>query len=162
MILRQQNVCLNIGEEAPDFELPDQDGKLVRLSDYRGKCNVLLALNPGNLNDSCKNYLLLYKDNLVRYKEEDTQVLGINMDSIAANKAWSKSLHGLGFPLLSDRDPPGDVTLKYDCVTPEMGYGKRGLFVIDKKGIIRYIEVLSDNVGVCPDITQLLATLQKE
>jgi peroxiredoxin len=162
MILRQQNVCLNVGEEAPDFELPDQDGNLVRLSDYRGKCNVLLALNPGNLNDSCKNYLLLYKDNLPKYKELDTQVLGINMDSIRTNKAWSRSLQGLGFPLLSDREPLGDITLRYDCHQPGEGYGKRGLFVIDKQGIIQYIDVLSDRVGTCPDVTQILSALQKE
>ncbi len=161
MLLREKNVCLNVGEEAPDFELPDQDGNRIRLSDYRGKCNVLLALNPGNLSDSCKNYLLLYKDNLTKYSEFDTKVLGVNMDSIRKNNAWSKNLHGLGFPILSDREPLGDVTLKYDCFTPKEGYGKRGLFVIDKKGIIRYIDVLSENVQKCPDMTQILSSLQE-
>jgi peroxiredoxin len=160
MILRERNVCLNVGEEAPDFELPDQDGNMIRLSDYRGKFNVLLALNPGDLNDSCKNYLLLYKDNLSLYKEMDTRVLGVNMDSVRKNSAWSKSLHGLGFPILSDRDPLGNVTLRYDCFMPKEGYGKRGLFIIDKKGIIRYIDVLSENVGKCPDMSQILSTLQ--
>ena len=161
MLLREQNVCLNVGEEAPDFELPDQDGNMKRLSDYRGKCNVLLALNPGDLNDSCKNYLLLYKDNLSRYSEVDTQVLGVNMDTVRKNSAWAKSLQGLGFPILSDREPLGDVTLKYDCFTPKEGYGKRGLFVIDKKGIIRYIDVLSEHVGKCPDISQILSSLEE-
>jgi peroxiredoxin len=160
MILRERNVCLNVGEEAPDFELPDQDGNMIRLSDYRGKFNVLLALNPGDLNDSCKNYLLLYKDNLSLYKEMDTRVLGVNMDSVRKNSAWSKSLHGLGFPILSDRDPLGNVTLRYDCFMPKEGYGKRGLFIIDKKGIIRYIDVLSENVGKCPDMSQILSALQ--
>jgi peroxiredoxin len=162
MILREQNVCLNIGEEAPDFELPDQDGNLVRLSDFRGKSNVLIALNPGELNDSCKNYLLLYKPNRAQYKELDTQVIGINMDSIRKNSAWSKSLHGLGFPVLSDRRPLGDVTLKYDCYMPSMGYGKRGLFIIDKKGLIRYIDILSEDVNKCPDVSQILQNLQNE
>ncbi|MFW9768213.1 MAG: redoxin domain-containing protein [Candidatus Thorarchaeota archaeon] len=162
MILRQQKVCLNIGEEAPDFELPDQDGNMVKLSDYRGKYNILLALNPGDLNDSCKNYLLLYKENLLKYKELDTQVLGISMDTVRTNKAWSQSLGGIGFPLLSDHEPVGDVTLGYDCFSPGEGYGKRGLFIIDKKGIIRYINVLSDDVKVCPDVIQNLTTLHDE
>jgi peroxiredoxin len=162
MILRERNVCLNVGEKAPDFELPDQDGNMVRLSDYKGKRNVLLALNPGDLDDSCKNYLLLYKDNLAHYEEMDTQVLGINMDSVRKNKVWSQSLHGVGFPVLSDHSPLGVITLKYDCYTPKEGYGKRGLFVIDKKGIIRYIDVLSDRVNKCPDVTQILMTLQKD
>jgi peroxiredoxin len=154
-------VCLNVGEEAPDFELVDQDGNMIKLSDYRGKCNVLLALNPGDLNDSCKNYLLLYKDNLSRYSELDTQLLGVNMDSVRKNSAWSKSLHGLGFPILSDREPLGDISLKYDCFVPEEGYGKRGLFVIDKNGIIQYIDVLSEKVEKCPDIFQVLTSLQE-
>ncbi|MFW9974876.1 MAG: redoxin domain-containing protein [Candidatus Thorarchaeota archaeon] len=162
MLLRQQNVCLNIGEKAPDFELPDQDGQIIHLSDFKGKRNVLLALNPGDLNDSCKNYLLLYADNLTRFEELDTQVLGINMDSVAKNRGWSKSLSGLGFPILSDHDPPGNVTLKYDCFVPDEGYGKRGIFVIDKRGIIRYIEVQSSSTGACPDVFHLLEILQKE
>ncbi len=162
MLLRQQNVCLNIGEEAPDFELPDQNGQIMHLSDYKGKRNVLLALNPGDLNDSCKNYLLLYADNLARFEELDTQVLGINMDSVAKNRAWSRSLDGLGFPILSDHDPPGDATLKYDCFVPEEGYGKRGIFVIDKRGIIRHIEVQSSSAETCPDVFHLLEVLQKE
>lgn len=162
MLLRQQNVCLNIGEEAPDFALPDQDGKMIRLSDFRGKSNVLLALSPGDLNDSCKNYLLLYADNMAKFEELNTQVLGINMDSVAKNNAWSKNLHDLGFPILSDHDPPGDVTLRYDCFVPDEGYGKRGIFVIDKRGIIRYIEVQSGSAGACPDVFHLLKTLEKE
>ncbi|MFW9807507.1 MAG: redoxin domain-containing protein [Candidatus Thorarchaeota archaeon] len=162
MILRENNVCLNAGEEAPDFELPDQDGNMVRLSDFKGKYNVLLALNPGELDDSCKNYLLLYKDNLAMYDEMKTKVIGVNMDTVRSNNAWSKSLHGVGFPVLSDVDPVGDVTLKYDCYTPKEGYGKRGLFIIDKKGIIRYIDILSDRVTKCPDLRQVLMTLQKE
>ncbi|MFW9787669.1 MAG: redoxin domain-containing protein [Candidatus Thorarchaeota archaeon] len=159
MLLRQQNVCLNVGEEAPDFELPDQDGNRVRLSDYRGKKNVLLALNPGDLNDSCKNYLLLYRDNLESYKELDIQVVGINMDSIRKNKTWTQSMRGLGYPVLSDREPLGDVTLRYDCFVPKQGYGKRGLFLIDKEGIIRHIEV-SDESGTCPNIGVLVKSLQ--
>lgn len=162
MLLRQQNICLNIGEKAPDFELPDQDGQIIHLSDFKGKRNVLLALNPGDLTDSCKNYLLLYADNLTRFEELDTQVLGINMDSVAKNKGWSKSLGGLGFPILSDHDPPGNVTLKYDCFVSDEGYGKRGIFVIDKRGTIRYIEVQSSSAGACPDVFQLLEVLQKE
>jgi peroxiredoxin len=160
MLLRDQNVCLNVGEEAPDFELPDEDGNMVRLSDYRGKRNVLLALNPGDLNDSCKNYLLLYKGNLEQYKELETQVIGVNMDTMRTNKSWSQSLNCLGFPILSDREPLGDITLKYDCFVPNEGYGKRGLFVIDKEGIIQHIDVLSDRVDASPDISQVLASLQ--
>ncbi|RDE14544.1 MAG: hypothetical protein C4K48_05715 [Candidatus Thorarchaeota archaeon] len=160
MILVEQNVCLNAGEKAPDFDLPDQDGKNIRLSDYRGGSNVVLVLNPGKLNDSCKNYLLFYKEHLMDFSALHAQVLGMNMDSVSMNEQWTQKLGGLGFPLLSDHSPLGRVTLKYDCFMPNEGYGKRALFVIDKKGTIRHIEILSGEHGACPDLTRLLETLQ--
>ena len=160
MILRQQNVCLNVGEKAPDFDLPDQDGKNMSLSHYRGDCNVVLVLNPGKLNESCKDYLLFYKEHLMDFSALHTQVLGMNMDSVSTNEQWAHRIGSLGFPLLSDHSPLGSVTLKYDCFMPNEGFGKRAIFVIDKKGTIRYIEVLSGESGACPDLTHLLDTLQ--
>ena len=160
MILREQFVCLNPGDEAIDFSLPDQDGRIIKLSDYHDDCNVIVTLNPGNLNDSCKDYLLFYKEHLMDFSALDTQVLGINMDSVETNKEWTDSIEGLGFPLLSDRSPLGDITLKYDCFVPKEGYGKRAIFVIDKKGILRHVEVLSGDHGACPEMNGLLEVLQ--
>jgi peroxiredoxin len=160
MLLRERYVCLNIGEEAPDFDLLDQDGKIVRLSDYRDDRNVILALNPGKLNDSCKDYLQFYKEHLMDFSALDTQVVGINMDSVSVNEEWAASIGGLGFPLLSDHAPLGEMTLKYDCFMPHEGYGKRGVFVIDKKGVIRHIEILSGEHGACPDMSRLLESLR--
>jgi peroxiredoxin len=160
MLLRQNNVCLNTGEEAPDFTLPDQDQDNVTLSGYRGRCNVLLVFNPGTLNESCQDYLLFYREHLMDFSARDTQVLGINMDSSDNNKGWDQGIGGLGFPVLSDRAPLGGTTLKYDCFVPHEGYGKRVIFVIDKAGIIRHIEVLSGEHGACPDMNGLLGVLQ--
>ncbi len=160
IILREQNVCLTAGEEALDFNLPDQDGNYVKLSDYYKDYNVVVTLNPGKLNDSCKDYLLFYKEHLMEFSALDTQVLGINMDFEDVNKEWAESIDGLGFPLLSDQSPLGGVTLKYDCFVPGEGYGKRAVFVIDKKGIIRHIEVLSGDQGACPDLNSLLDVLR--
>ena len=133
---------------------------MVKLSDYYDECNVVIALNPGKLNDSCKDYLLFYKEHLLDFSALDTQVLGINMDSSEVNKEWTDSIEGLGFPLLSDQSPIGGVTLKYDCFVPKEGYGKRAVFVIDKKGIIRHIEVLPGNKGACPEMSGLLEVLK--
>ncbi|MHA1949376.1 MAG: redoxin domain-containing protein [Candidatus Thorarchaeota archaeon] len=160
MILREQNVCLNPGEDALDFNLLNQDGNFVKLSDLYNDCNVVIALNPGKLNDSCKDYLLFYKEHLMDFSALDTQVLGINMDSVETNKEWADSIQGLGFPLLSDRSPLGGVTLKYDCFVPNEGYGKRAVFVIDKMGVIRHIEIVSGEHGACPEMSGLLEILK--
>lgn len=160
MLLRQNNVCLNAGEEAPDFTLPDQDGNDVTLSDFRDDCNVLLVFNPGKLNDSCKDYLAFYREHIVDFSALDTQVLGINMDSSEHNQEWAEEIGGLGFPLLSDRVPLGGTTLKYDCFVPNEGFGKRALFLIDKKGMIRHIDVLSGEHGACPDVSNLMEVIR--
>jgi peroxiredoxin len=161
MLLRQQNVCLTIGQEAPDFELPDQDDSMVHLLDYRSNCNIVLVLNPGRLDKSCKSFLQFYREHLLDFSALDSQVLAINMESTIKNREWLEEIGGLGFPLLSDFAPPGNVTLKYDCFVPNEGYGKRALFLIDKQGIIRHIEVLTGEPDACPNMTRLLDAIQR-
>jgi alkyl hydroperoxide reductase subunit AhpC len=82
------------------------------------------------------------------------------MDSISANEKWTRSIGGLGFPLLSDHSPLGKTTFEYDCFVPNEGYGKRVLFVINKKGVISHIQTLSGESGACPNIRQIIASLQ--
>ncbi|MFO7835981.1 MAG: redoxin domain-containing protein [Candidatus Thorarchaeota archaeon] len=161
MLLREQNVCLNEGETAPEFSLLNQHGKEIQLSDFRGEKNVLLAFHPGELNEACKDYVTFYKNHLEDFEELNTQVLAINMDSVDANNKWVEEIGGLAFPLLSDYVPLGDVTLKYDCFVPEKGYGKRVIFLIDKDGTLRHIEILRGKRGACPDMSALLDKIRK-
>ncbi|MBS3793836.1 MAG: redoxin domain-containing protein [Candidatus Thorarchaeota archaeon] len=161
MLLRERNVCLTEGEQAPDFCLLDQHGEEVELSEFRGKKNVLLVLHPGELNEACTEYIRFYKNHLEDFEHLDTQVLAINMDSVESNREWIEEIGGLGFSLLSDYVPLGDITLKYDCFVPEKGYGKRVIFLVDKEGVLRHIEVLSGKKGVCPDLSSLLNAIRK-
>jgi peroxiredoxin len=160
MLLREQKVCLNVGQEAPDFELPDQDGKTVHLSDYRGTRSVVLVLNPGRLNNGCKNFLQFFKEYSSEFKGMNSQVLGINMEYSTMNRKWLDEIGEIGFPLLSDLSPPGNVTLSYDCFVPDEGYGKRVLFLINKQGIIQHIEVLSGADDACPNMDSLFDAIQ--
>ncbi|MHA2066861.1 MAG: redoxin domain-containing protein [Candidatus Thorarchaeota archaeon] len=161
MLLREHHVCLNIGEQAPDFVLPDQNGQEVRLSDFRGKKNVVVTLHPGDLSSGCKDHFMVYQEYLPEFEKADTQVLAVNMASIAKNKDWLEEIGGLGFPVLADFIPLGDATLKYDCYVPKEGYGTRAVFVVDKSGSLRYIEVLKPTGDVCPDISGILDVISE-
>lgn len=155
MILREQNVCLNIGEKAPDFSLPNQSDSEVRLSEFKGKKSILLVLHPSTLTRSCKDDIRFYQERADEFQALNTEILMVNMDSSESNRKWIDEIGGLSFPVLSDRVPLGDVTLRYDCFVPKKGYGKRAIFVIDKSGVIRHIEVLKALRGACPDMIRL-------
>ncbi|MHA2211062.1 MAG: redoxin domain-containing protein [Candidatus Thorarchaeota archaeon] len=161
MLLREQNVCLNIGEQAPDFILPDQNGMEVSLSEFRGRKNVVIALHPGDLTSGCKDSFRFYQQHLTQFEKADTQVLAINMAPVESNRAWLEEVGELGFPVLADYVPLGDATLKYDCFVPKEGYGKRAVFLVDKEGKLRHIEVLKATGNDCPDMSQMFEIIQE-
>lgn len=161
MILREQNVCLNVGELAPDFSLPDENAQEVRLSDYRGRKNVVIALHPGDLSSGCKDHFRFYQQYLSDFKSLDTEVLAINMASVQTNKEWLAETDELGFPILADFNPLGNITLKYDCFVPEEGYGKKVVFIVDKAGALRHIEVLGTSDEACPNLDAILSLLRR-
>jgi glutaredoxin len=88
----------------------------------------------------------------------NTQVLGISIDHVPCLKAWAESLGGITYPLMSDFWPHGEVAAKYGVLRPE-GYTERAIFIIDKEGIIRYIDI--HNIGQQPDNEVLFAELEK-
>ncbi len=81
-----------------------------------------------------------YEDELSRFEEYNTQVLGISVDSVPSHEAWQKSIGGITYPLCSDFYPHGAVAEKYGVLRPE-GFNERSLFVIDKEGVVRFIDV---------------------
>ncbi|GAC1418749.1 MAG: hypothetical protein NVSMB64_28310 [Candidatus Velthaea sp.] len=96
--------------------------------------------------------------NAARFAGMNAQVVGISMDSTFANDAWAKSLGGVSYPLLSDYHPHGAVAKSYG-VLREQGFADRSLFVIDKQGIVRYIDV--HEISDVPDETVLFEELAK-
>jgi peroxiredoxin len=84
--------------------------------------------------------------------------LGISIDSTHANKAWAESLGGIRYSLLSDFWPHGDVAAQFG-VLREGGFSERAVFIIDKAGIVRYIDV--HDIGEEPDVEQILEELEK-
>jgi alkyl hydroperoxide reductase subunit AhpC len=99
-----------------------------------------------------------YEDDLSKFEELDTQVLGISVDSIPSHEAWQKSIGGISYPLCSDFYPHGAVAEKYGVLRSE-GYNERSLFVIDKEGIIRFIDV--HPIDKQPDNEEIFDVLRK-
>ncbi|MBV9103904.1 MAG: redoxin domain-containing protein [Candidatus Eremiobacteraeota bacterium] len=95
---------------------------------------------------------------LPRFEGIDAQVVGISVDSTYANAGWARSLGGLGFPLLSDFYPHGRVAQLYGVLRPQ-GSAERAMIIVDKGGIIRYIDV--HQIGEPPDEEEVLDELAK-
>lgn len=105
-----------------------------------------------------------YEDDLPRFEDYNTQVLGISVDSIPSHNAWAKSLGGISYPLLSDFFPHGEVAKQYgvfreDQNQPAFGACERALFIIDKEGIIRFIDV--HPIDQVPDNEEIFDVLRK-
>lgn len=155
---RTESKTLKVGDRAPDFTLTTAAQEEWRLSDARGHKNVVLAFVPFAFSGVCSTQLPSYEADLKRFADHDTELVSISMDSTHALAAWAKSLN-LTFPLLSDFYPQGKVTDLYG-VRHQAGMPERALFVIDKEGIIRYIEI-QHTPGEMPDNVDLFAALGK-
>ncbi len=155
---RSETKTLNVGDVAPDFTLKAHNGEEWRLRNFRGKKNVVLAFVPFAFSKVCSAQLPAYEADLERFKDFNTEVVSISMDSTHALNAWSKSMH-TSFPLLADFYPQGAVVDLYG-VRHAMGMSERALFVIDKEGMIRSIEVMA-SPGDMPDNENLFETMRK-
>jgi peroxiredoxin len=129
---------LKPGDAAPDFELRSHRGETVRLSDYRGKKNVVLAFHPLAFTPVCANQMTGYESDKTRLEELDAVVLGISIDPQPAKTAWAKTLGPISFDLLSDFHPHGEVAQQYGVFRQKEGFSERAVFVIDKQGRIAW------------------------
>ncbi len=99
-----------------------------------------------------------YEEDLSEFERRNAQVLGISVDSVHANEAWAKSMGGLSYPLLSDFFPHGYVSLQYGVLRGD-GMCERAIFVIDRKGVIRYVDV--HDITEQPPTDKIMQALDK-
>lgn len=128
-----------VGEPAPDFELVNQYGEPVRLSELRGR-NVVVVFYPFAFSGICTGELCEIRDNLSLFEDANATVLALSVDSKFTLRAYAEK-EGYAFDLLADFWPHGGVASLYGVFDPNSGMAKRGTFIIDPDGIVRYVVV---------------------
>ena len=129
---------LDIGTKAPDFELPDQNGELRSLSEFRGQ-KVILYFYPKDMTPGCTKQACSFGELYPQFQEKGAVVLGVSRDSVASHKRFEEK-YGLPFVLLSD--PERKVIEAYDVWKEKKNYGKvsmgvvRSTYLIDEEGTI--------------------------
>lgn len=154
----QATVSIEVGQDAPDFNLKGPGGQFVTLSEYRGKKNVVLVFFPLAFSPVCSHQLPSIEKLIDRFRGLDAEVFGISVDSHYANEAFARHL-GLRFPLLSDFTHEASKT--YGMFLPERLYSGRAVFVVDRQGRIAYKDI-SPTLGDVPSneaVLQALAAL---
>ncbi len=124
---------VNIGDEAPDFELKDQSNEVVKLSSFRGDKPVTLVFYPFTFTGVCEGELCQLRDDFSTYEAAGVQVLAVSCDTRHAQRVWAEQ-QGYQFPLLSDFWPHGEVAQAYGVFNDKLGCANRVTFVIDKAG----------------------------
>lgn len=146
---------LQIGTKAPSFELYDQNGRLHKLEDYKGK-KVILYFYPKDNTPGCTKEACGYNENLSSFNDKNVVILGISKDSVSSHKKFESNF-GLGFTLLSDENL--DVIKKYDVWKEKKNYGKtymgilRTTYLINEEGIIVFA---NDKVKAASDALTML------
>ena len=124
----------NLGEAAPDFDLPGTGGRNYSLREYRGQ-PVVLVFYPGDNTPVCTEQLNQYTSDIDKFAGAGAQVLAISPQSVKSHEGFSCSQGGFAFPLLADEDKA--VGEAYGIIGP-VGFYRRSAFVVDGNGVIRY------------------------
>jgi thioredoxin-dependent peroxiredoxin len=146
---------VDVGDKAPEFELPGTGDKTYRLSDYRGG-KVILAFYPGDFTTVCTKQFCSYRDDGDRINELGAQVLGISAQSVDSHERFTGK-YDLNVPLLADEDR--SVAKAYGVAAGPLV--RRSIFLIDEEGIVRYRHVALVGLGFqdVDDLEQAVAAL---
>jgi peroxiredoxin Q/BCP len=136
---------MKVGDIAPDFKLPNQEGKTIQLSDYRGKQHLVVYFYPKDETPGCTKEACTFRDSYEAFKDAGAEVIGISADSVASHQAFATNRR-LPFQLLSDTN--NAVRKSYGVSGNMFGLMPgRETFVIDKEGVIRHRFASQFNIG---------------
>ncbi|CAA6663738.1 unnamed protein product [Spirodela intermedia] len=150
---------------APNFEAEavfDQEFIKVNLSDYIGKKYVILFFYPLDFTFVCPTEITAFSDRYSEFEKVNTEILGVSVDSVFSHLAWvqtdrkSGGLGDLNYPLVSDVTK--SISQSYGVLIPDQGIALRGLFIIDKEGVIQHSTI--NNLAIGRSVDETLRTLQ--
>lgn len=156
--------CLRVGQSAPDFTataVVDQEFKTIKLSDYRGKY-VVLFFYPLDFTFVCPTEITAFSDSHSSFSNINTEILGVSVDSEFSHLAWIQSdrtaggVGDLEYPLVSDIKK--EISAAYNVLDPDVGVALRGLFIIDKEGVVQYATI--NNLSFGRSVEETLRVLQ--
>lgn len=128
---------IEVGQQAPEFSLVNQHGETVTLAQFRGVKNVVLVFYPFSFTGVCTGELCEIRDRLESFDNDDTVTLAVSCDSKFTQRVFADR-EGYPFSVLSDFWPHGEVARAYGVFVEKVGAAKRGTFVIDKAGVVRW------------------------
>ncbi len=154
-------MALAIGTQAPDFKLPNTDKKEISLADFAGK-NLIIHFFPAAFTGVCTAQMCSNRDDLAYYGGLNASVVGVSVDMLFSLGVF-KTQNQINFDLLSDFNK--DMIKAYDMVQANFAAGyrdvaKRGVVVVDKAGMVQYVEV-TENPGVQVNFEALKAAVEK-
>uniref|UniRef100_A0A7N0RGK3 thioredoxin-dependent peroxiredoxin n=1 Tax=Kalanchoe fedtschenkoi TaxID=63787 RepID=A0A7N0RGK3_KALFE len=164
LVVRASELPL-VGNVAPDFEAEavfDQEFIKVKLSDYIGKKYVILFFYPLDFTFVCPTEITAFSDRHAEFEKINTEILGVSVDSVFSHLAWvqtdrkSGGLGDLNYPLVSDVTK--SISKAFNVLIPDQGIALRGLFIIDKEGVIQHSTI--NNLAIGRSVDETLRTLQ--
>src|SRR6202012_183646 len=145
-------MAIAVGTAAPDFTLKDQNQKEVKLSDFKGKKNVVVVFYPLDWSPVCTNEHACFVNDMKRFEQLNAQVLGLSVDSAWSHKAFAEKM-GIHYPLLADFHPRGAVAEKFGVYLADKGITGRAISIIDRDGKLAWHK--NYEIPVVPDIDEV-------
>jgi peroxiredoxin (alkyl hydroperoxide reductase subunit C) len=146
-----------VGTQAPDFTLSDQNRAKFTLSALRGEKAVLIVFYPFAFTGICTGELIRIREDLASFQNDDVQVVTISCDSLYSLKVFALR-EEFDFPLLADYWPHGEVARAYGVFNEEGGFANRGTFLVDRDGVIRFAEM--NQIGEGRDADEWLTAIK--
>ncbi|HEX2662350.1 MAG TPA: redoxin domain-containing protein [Candidatus Acidoferrum sp.] len=149
---------ISVGQTAPDFTLPNQDKKEVKLSDFTGKRNVVLMWYPLDWSPTCTSEHACFVNDMKEFETLDAEVLGVSVDSVWSHKAFAEKM-GIKYSLLADFHPRGAMSEKYGMYLADKGITGRAIAIVNKAGKIAWFK--NYDIPVVPDLKEVAAALSQ-